>query len=69
MLMSSGGWDTVNNSKILNATYTSQVGKVPTYTKRPGRLSKEARNIITIENDENPGALRQVLNYETSTGA
>jgi UV DNA damage endonuclease len=50
------GWDTAtwHFSRTLKSTYTSRVNKVALAFALPlQRLSPEARNCITIENDEN----------------
>ena len=51
--MSYGGWDTDAHSKTLSAMYTSRQGPAGIKHAVDTRLSQEARNTITIENDEN----------------
>ena len=62
MLMSSAGWATDAHSKTLSATSTYPAAKVqPVSRPHSTRLTPEARNAITIENDENKWGIEDSL--------
>ena len=61
MLMSPDGWASASNTKILRSMSTF-LPKVPVVSPRSlPRLSTEARNTITIENDENSWGIEASL--------